>query len=423
MNDISNLLLKESNDNFSNILNKKTTKIKKFKRKFKKKEKSKTIINKNNNDGIKKNKKIIKIRNPGVDLLRIISMSGIILCHILGHGGAYRRFPSYKKLNYFEGFLGWHINGFGLISGVVGYKTHKYSNLLYLWCCVFSYLVAIHFYYEKYKLIHVYENIYEEIFPVIFGKYWYFTKYFGMYLFLPAINKGIEYLTKSELKITVLSFYGIISLWQLYKNKNFDAFNIGNGGSIPWFIVLYLTGAYIGKYNVTYNGIKKFIYCLICLIVYISVSLINYQLLFNYNPYNIKRYYLRKITIFLKIFTEQRYYAVPRVLQSISLCLFLIQIKYNKYISKIICFLGPLTFGIYLIHDNNLVRRYKIQTLYNKLPNSLSFNSVIKYTFITYGKIYIICSGIDYMRHVLFTIFRIKKICIFLEKIVFKILG
>ena len=125
MNDVSNLLFKESNDNFSNIFNKKTTKIKKFKKKFKKKEKIKTIANKKNNDNIKTNKKIIKVRNPGVDLFRIISMSGIIFCHILGHGGAYRRFPSYKKLKFFEGFLGWHINGFGLISGIVGYKTHK----------------------------------------------------------------------------------------------------------------------------------------------------------------------------------------------------------------------------------------------------------------------------------------------------------
>ena len=41
--------------------------------------------------------------------------------------------------------------------------------------------------------------------PILFQKYWYFTKYFGMYLFLPVINKGIEGLTRSELRIVVIS--------------------------------------------------------------------------------------------------------------------------------------------------------------------------------------------------------------------------
>ena len=39
----------------------------------------------------------------------------------------------------------------------------------------------------------------QEYCPVIFNRYWYFTTYFGMYLFLPVINKGIENLTKGNL--------------------------------------------------------------------------------------------------------------------------------------------------------------------------------------------------------------------------------
>ena len=36
-------------------------------------------------------------------------------------------------------------------------------------------------------------------FPVIFYKYWYFSEYFGMYLFLPVINKGLSILNQNEL--------------------------------------------------------------------------------------------------------------------------------------------------------------------------------------------------------------------------------
>lgn len=65
-----------------------------------------------------------KIRYPGVDLFRIISMYGVVVSHTLRHGGAKRKYR-YENLNLLEGFFLWHINGFCLISGIIGYKTHK----------------------------------------------------------------------------------------------------------------------------------------------------------------------------------------------------------------------------------------------------------------------------------------------------------
>ena len=39
----------------------------------------------------------------------------------------------------------WGVNGFGLISGFVGYKKYKFSNLLYIWIEVFFYSILISF--------------------------------------------------------------------------------------------------------------------------------------------------------------------------------------------------------------------------------------------------------------------------------------
>jgi len=393
-----------------NIINKKKTLLQI--------EKSKDLFNNN----INRDKKKSKIRNPGIDLLRIVSMYGIIISHTLVHGGGYRKYSKYKKLLLFEAIFGWHINGFGLISGIVGYKKYKYSNLLYLWICVSFYSTIIYLYYKKYKPITVInDKLLYEFFPVIYNKYWYFTKYFGMYLFLPIINKGIEYLTKSELKILVLSLYGII-IWRYYKNIIVDVFCIRSGNSVIWFVILYITGGFIGKYNIIYNGIKKFTICLIYLIIFVSTTLISYYLP-RYNLYDIKINYIKRIIILIKCFVDKKYDSIPKIFQSISITLFLIQIKYNKYITKIISFFGPLTFGIYLIHDNNLVRKNLISTLYSNLSNNLSLNSIIKYTFIQVSKIFIICSIIDYMRNIIFIILRIRTICIFLENITYKILS
>ena len=95
---------------------------------------------------------------------------------------------------------------------------------------------------------------------MIFQVYWYFSTYFGMYLFLPVINKGIAQLSKYEFRLVVMSTLGILVLWKDYKNKKTDVFHLNSGGSVIWFLIFYLTGAYIGKYRVDYNGFKKFVF-------------------------------------------------------------------------------------------------------------------------------------------------------------------
>ena len=68
-----------------------------------------------------------------------------------------------------------------------------------------------------------------EYFPIIFERYWFFTIYFGMYLFLPVINKGISLLTKVEFKLLIISLIGIFSFWKGVKNPKKDIFMMCNG--------------------------------------------------------------------------------------------------------------------------------------------------------------------------------------------------
>ena len=222
MDDFSQLVSKETKKQISSIkkyINKIThsKKLRKIKRNIKKikrpKEKKIEVkdINKNNQNEISSNQKIIKERNAGVDLLRIITMIGIIYFHILFQGKAMDKYRKYRdKINNSNTYVFFHNNGYGLISGIIGYKSTKYSNLLYLWLCVVFYSVGIHYYYLKYKKgIYIGFDLNKEYYPVIYGRYWYFTSYFGMFLFLPAVNKGIQYLNKPEFKALVMSIFGI----------------------------------------------------------------------------------------------------------------------------------------------------------------------------------------------------------------------
>ena len=388
-----------------------------------KKQKKYFKINKiKENNKIENIPKIIKVRNPGVDLIRLISMYGTIINHILYHGNGINKFYRYKKqLKILHIILFWHNDGFALISGIVGYKTNKYSNLLYLWFYVLFYSIVIHFYFIKFRPNSIIKDpFYVEFLPMVFQRYWYFTAYFGMYLFLPIINKGISILTKSELKLVVMSTLGIFVIWRGIKRPDNDVFQIKEGNSVIWLLIFYLTGAYIGKFRVNYIGIKKYIYCIIILFIY-SFSTILYYKSFNKELGKNKGHYIRKIIKLLEPMINEYNDAPIKIIQSISITLFLLQIKYNKYLTKIISFFGPLAFSIFLIHNNKLVIKNIILKIFMKDPDNLNLNSTIILVLVKAFKIFFFCLFIDYLRHLIFTFLRIRKICIFFEKIVFKL--
>ena len=112
------------------------------------------------------------------------------------------------------------------------------------------------------------------------------------------------------------------------------------------------------------------------------------------------------------------------LLQVISITIFISQIKFNNYISRIITFIGPLTFDIYLIHENPYIRSHYIRTSFNiKRKNNLNlfhtYLSIIKRGFFIFN----ICIFFAYIRNIIFRIVKIKNLCIKFEYIVTKLMN
>jgi len=143
------------------------------------------LANDNNKiDSIVNNTKKFKIRNAGIDFIRIASMYSIIVHHILVHGKVIIKFNKYRELDLMNIIGFWHVSSYALISGFIGYKSNKYSNLLYLLFWTIFYSTIITFYLNKFRPEFKTGNVnYTNFFPVMFGPYWYFQKYFGMYIF------------------------------------------------------------------------------------------------------------------------------------------------------------------------------------------------------------------------------------------------
>jgi hypothetical protein len=70
-----------------------------------------------------------------------------------------------------------------------------------------------------------------------------------MFIFLPVVNKGIQYLSNLEFKLLVASFLGIFSFRNNFINYKYH-FYMGDGSSPMSLLCLYITGAYIKKFNI-----------------------------------------------------------------------------------------------------------------------------------------------------------------------------
>ena len=364
-------------------------------------------INKNKIDFIKKYG-----RNYGIDLLRIFSMINIINLHInIFSRLLFSKFssPKYKSIWRLEVYSYPAVNCFGLISGIVGYKKYKFSNLIYLWLTVFFYSISISLYLFIVKDVGINQKmLFLSLFPILIKRHWYVNAYFSMYLLIPFINYGIHYLNRDFLKNTViffLFFYSIYNLIAKYLNLNSNFNFLLEGYSSMWLILLYIIGAFLGKYIIDYNNnnIILFIKCLIFFVATFFSSEIYFKLI------------QLKSKIKKNIFIS--YLSPTMVIQAITLVMIFSQIKIkNKFLIKILSFLTPLNFSAQLIHARLFQTKIKIiKILFRWVlmfkPNLLFFK--------IYGVgiiIYFICIFIDYLRFLIFKFLRIRNFTLFIEK-------
>ena len=344
-------------------------------------------------------------RNYGIDLLRIFSMINIINLHInlkarlLTLNSNNNKFKNIWRLETFSYFS---VDCFGLISGIVGFNKYKFSNLIYLWFISSFYSVMKYTYLfieNRTKL----KNLILSFFPILIGLHWYVNAYFIMYLFLPFINFGIKLLSKKTFRnlvffyILFFSIFYIISALLKMTCHNF----LLNGYSSSWLTILYIIGSYFGKYILkSINKSNKLIKCFY-LINYIGFSFLSSEIFFITG----KKYLIN-------------YISPTTLFQALSLVMifYSIEIK-NKYIIKIIKFMTPLVFSVTLIHLILFTINLKIVLSFfrsiRELKNTLIFFKIYIISII----IFMLSILIYFFRLMIFNIFKIREICLFIERI------
>lgn len=347
-------------------------------------------------------------RNYGVDLLKIVTMIFVPIIHVLVYGGIVDNNQPlsmhYEAAWLLEFAVYCAVDCYALVSGFVGYgRKHKYSNLIYLYFQVIFYLVLCYtvFMIRVQELPQIREYI-RFMFPFAYGVYWYFTAYFCMFFFIPYINLMLEKMEKEMADRLIGSIILLFSIIPVIFYR--DVFFTNYGFSPLWITMMYIIGAYIKKYE-------------------LHKKISGWKALAGWFGIVLFTWIVRWITEYVTARTPggmrygnffESYISPTTIGATVMLFCFFSNLKIKDRWKKPIAFFAPLTFGVYLLHENPIVRDRCIR---GRVSAYLQLNPVfmVLAIIVTGVLIFLIGSAVDKVRLELFRLLRIRELSVKIE--------
>lgn len=353
----------------------------------------------------------MKERNYGVDLLKIVSIFMVMAIHVIGQGGAITTVspmtPQYNTVWVILAIFSCAVNCFAIVSGYVMYPLKfKLRRIINLWIQVFFYGLAGNFlFYVVFNHDVSLKEWISSLFPVVTNEYWYFTAYFGMFFFIPFMNRLISHLNKKEI---IRLFVVILIIICGYSTLNNDVFYMNRGFSMLWLCFLYLFGA--GIYKLDIKLTKKVKQCL-----YITLIISFFCQAFAKIAIPYITSYLFGEVKFSDVLNQ--YVSPFNTLIAISLLLLFSNFKFDNKSKTVKCisFISPLVFGCYLIQVQPIY-------YYDYLHNMFKFMAYLSplmmvvlllvFSLITFA-LYLV---IDFVRLKVFMIIKVNQFSIWVER-------
>lgn len=327
-------------------------------------------------------------RDSSFELLRIMSMFFIVICHFATHGGFDFGAQTLTLPRFWWYFIemggNFGVDVFVLISGyfLVASKNELFNanRILKFWGQVFFYSIAI---YVIFGIAGINEfslkSLVKTVFPITFGQWWFASTYFVLYLIHPFLNNLLNKIDKKTYQ-SLLTL--LITIWCIIPTFTGTSFQ---SNSLLWFITLYCVAGYIRLFDLNRIFTTKHFFC--------------FWLLFS-----ALRYLSSVILIILgtKIpFAADHslhFYGTQSVLTFLSaLSLFMafksIKMDYQKWINSI----ASASFGVYLIHDSGIIRPFLWTTVFkNATYQNTAF--LIPYSIFAVLLVYTVSTIIDLLR-------------------------
>lgn len=348
-------------------------------------------------------------RQANFEILRVVAMAMIVAMHFMGKGGVLQ--PLTGNLTPVNG-LAWWIESFCNVAAncyvlIAGYflidAEWKLKKLISLVVQVFFYsllipLVCLLLGVGDVQAWTVYEWV-VAVLPLQMDHYWFATAYVLLYMLVPVLAAGVKQLSKKQLEITI----GVLLLYFcVIKSISPILLSTDNYGyDYPWFICLFLIAAYsklygtpegglqIGRYKIFVTG-KKSALCYVAIATFIfgfsaALSIINVK--------------IDKFDYFMDML-----YSYNHALTLIASLACFYAFKHWKpkegKLTGFLCKIAPYTFGVYLIHENIVIRNLWPEWFgVEKVRESMWF---VPHMFFVIISIFAVCMVIDRIRKIIF---------------------
>lgn len=311
-------------------------------------------------------------RNSSIELLRILCITIIILLHLVEHNHCCDNL--FGSILSAIGNCG--VTTFVLISGYFGVSC-DYRKLFRLRNITSFYLLVA-------LIIELVvgspvsgNNIFSVVFPIISGKYWFLTSYVLLLIFSPYINRLLESLPTTKLRLLAITLVVVLYVVPTF----FFHYLAGDGKNIVYMTAVYIIGRYIAREKLE----EKVNQLSLTITFFVSIAVI---VVFDY----LKRSmgvtdYLLASHLMYKLDADSSLFIL---LASASLFLsFTHRIFHNNAINQ----MAKSVFAVYVLEW--FVRPFLFQFLnLSNLNAYLQFFAVIGFSV----AVFLLCCGIDQLR-------------------------
>ena len=300
--------------------------------------------------------KISRTRNIAIDLLRILAMLMIVIWHSSNHGGLDKLSTTLNGYNlyihYLQALTAVSVNVYVLISGYfLCTQNFRPSRILKLAIEVWVYSYGILLFCS---LTHIVDlnlgDILKSVLPISYRLNWFVTSYIGLCIVAPFLNKFINALSQKQHLVLIGVLLATTSVYHDILPMSF-AMDVYDGKRLSWFIVLYIVASYIRKYVDTKKPmrIKPFaVYLMTTALLFFVWIAIYWGSQYIGISDDIKDYGCKYYYSYSSIFV---------FMSAVSLFLTFLHIDISsEKIARIVMCIAPLTLGVYLIHDNYILR-------------------------------------------------------------------
>ena len=294
------------------------------------------------------------IRNLGIDMLRIVAMFMIVWGHVarfsfdffdksLSHDSC-----QYILLNLIHLLCLVGVNVYAVISGyVMVNQIPRLRKLFSIWLQLVFISFSVAWCARSLNVDLAGRPLWKYALPISQNCWWYMTAYFGMYPFLPFINRALANMAKREMLILggcIIVFFSLCPTF--LRNRNL--FQLEHGYSCIWLLACYVLGAmarlvqddieaFLCKFHLS---IGKVLAGTILIIMFLAIA-----------QGFVSGTAVGKVVLHL----YDAYVSPLMLLYAMAILLFFSKLRIPDFLGKIVLFISSLTLPIYLFHIHPVV--------------------------------------------------------------------